>query len=65
MTSNRVCQKCGAAPAVPFFNLATAANAAPDAPDFWVCVACFRESVNEAQAEQELVEHRDQGGQFN
>jgi hypothetical protein len=67
MTNNRVCQKCGAASAV--VNLATADNAAPDAPDHWLCIVCFGAGVNEAsvmqQVEEDAAEHHDQGGRLN
>ena len=62
----KLCEKCGAAPGV--MSLATG-NAAPDAPGFWVCAACFGAGVHAAwvqqQAEEDAAEHRDQGGRLN
>jgi hypothetical protein len=62
----KLCEKCGAAPGV--MSLATG-NAAPDAPGFWACAACFGAGVHAAwvqqQAEEDAAEHRDQGGRLN
>jgi hypothetical protein len=58
------CEKCGAAPAV--VNLATAANAAPDAPDYWLCMECFRQGANWELTEAgiDIAEHLKKGGRL-
>jgi hypothetical protein len=67
MSNQKICQECGAAPAL--INLATAENAAPGAPDHWLCAKCFTIGMARAaplqQADEDAAEYRDQGGRLN